>query len=1446
MMMAISEHKVLSCVVIVALISALQLAVNASRRRRVRQLPVAVLSAVFMIAGVWLLMKYRWVITLLCTLSVVLADAEILALNIVLMLGFAAARLVLLPVLTAVFRSHTVLKFFSLGLYQYSEDYNEWFLKKKWVNYRAYFFAIACAVDLASGVFAGLTWQYGRGSAVWVTVVPCAAAAVLNEVFNYLNGQTKEEFEHSVMGDAADARRISSYFKVREVLEQLLPGALLSAHTGCEYMGTQSAADYLKERRDTGDSVDRATAEYFDVGGRYKTADVDRVQATFQLMHRRNVIFFDPFYRDLEMYVTFPLVRALLSGKKCVVVCGRKTAVEDVTVWMSELLCRYSHMRTLWRVKRLGAHAAECEAGILAYNQVYDRQVIEANREFWRATDFVLLVEPSMMLNTSQIALSILAEEMRGGDEPPVYCVCDRYTDGLVDTLSHLLRVEIADVVAAPVPRCVYTGMAWNADGDFCRQQLFDKQTKYLGGGVELAAIAVKNQIPKVSWHGETKVPMKDVKWITGQYYPTICRYMNQPSQQERLYEKLEFIPNLWSSAPAKDRFIIAEDEFCNMFSMMRAYLSRGRDQAFVNVMSESYLLRDYMRCNRQMFLSDPNAIPSLVPDYAKTERNLIMKLILMMTLRPVSDEEIMGEFRLVGIETQDVFDTVTNLLHKYTYAENSMFTVRGVRSTVDEFTIVSSCVYSIAEEEFEKYFSDSLKNAYYILEDEKEEGYIDARLFGHVTQTVLPGQLVTYDGKYYMVRYISPQSGVVLHRASNQFNGRKYYRQARRYWLDSPEGEVVSARRIGDVEFVQLRTDLHVDTTGYVELRESHDLRTAKVIDLTDDPATPGFHRRYRNKSVLRIRFPEADSKLQFTVCMLLSEVFRSVFPQGWQYLAVVARQPEDVGGILNYMVYPAEGCLEDGCIYVIEDSDIDLGLLNAVEKNFTRLMEIVADFLAWHLEKMREPAYQDPVPVKAAQAEAEARKKRGLVVRMLDRIRRLFGKPFELREAAKTEAPAGGAAKEEGKEAPEEAAAEAEAPEYALVGAERDGPEEDRPPEVAPAGGDGDGEYSLEPPEERAPAARTRPEDRSKPVRPQMEPTRAERYPENELISMADADPDLVHIDGTDIFDGDGMPEDNDYLEASFEAMGLTPITRSRYQRECFLKFGYEEIDSRLRLDDLHRYLRVRGWCDNALTQARKREVFVKTGIDLAAVNHCDFCGIPLSGVSYEQLIDGRVRCNDCSGSAIARVEDFRELFYRCMGLMENFYSIRFRVPISVKMADARAIAKGTGMVFKPSTRMTARVLGYAQRRRGKFSMVLENGSPRLATTCTMAHELTHIWQYINWKDSEINSVYGLRHAPCTAFANDIVYEGMAVWASIQYLYQIGETWFAAQQEAQTEERGDAYGIGFRLYREQYPLVKDSSLIRYSPFMAFPPLEPDAVKNEVRAWCAQEPCKC
>ena len=121
---------------------------------------------------------------------------------------------------------------------------------------------------------------------------------------------------------------------------------------------------------------------------------------------------------------------------------------------------------------------------------------------------------------------------------------------------------------------------------------------------------------------------------------------------------------------------------------------------------------------------------------------------------------------------------------------------------------------------------------------------------------------------------------------------------------------------------------------------------------------------------------------------------------------------------------------------------------------------------------------------------------------------------------------------------------------------------------------------------------------------------------------------------------------------------------------------------------------------------------------------------------------------------------------------------------------------------------------ILGVAINKKKKYSMLLENGAPRISLIATFAHELTHIWQYTHW-DSEKN------FKKCSKDKHLLIYEGMAKWVEIQYLYLVGETSVARREEYITRNREDEYGIGFRLYEEQYPLSREAMFCEETPFI-------------------------
>lgn len=1345
--------------------------------------------------------------------------ARVVIWNAIIAIVFVVAKLILCPIMKRGWANKARMETTSDTWYAFDETNSVWLLKLRYKNVRTVFNILAWLIALICAIILTLGVAYGEGSNWGLKVFPMTALIIITEIYNFLNGYTKPEYLHSVDGESIGTTSMGTYCKLRKVYESLLPSALLVSHTGNEYAGKEGATELLTKYQESDDPIEQIVGDYYShLKKKNGLFDVDLVSITNTLLHGESAVVFNPFYRDLGEYLLLPIVHNLVRGKKCLIIVGRSALCADIITWANDLLKSYSRTKSLWRVMELTKNAPDCEVGILSFSQIYDSCIINANAGFFEETSFVLLVEPSKMIATSQSGLEIIVEQMKRNGQP-TYCACDHDVDGLVDTLSHILQSNITNVVAAPIPRSVYTAMGWAASGDYMRQKLFGKQTHYLGGGVELAAIALKNQVPHVSWYSAEKAPVQDIRWIAGQYYPQICRYAHMQNQQKSLDERITFSSNLWGSEMKKEEFVIAEDEFCNLFASIRAYLTRGEMQSFVNIISESYMLRDYMRYNRQLFMADPKAIPAIAAHYVKTERNTVLRLILMMACAPVSEDYITHELSMLGYETNDPYHTLSDLIYHYTFVADTIITVQNEQELDDNLVPTPICKYSISQQVFDNHFAGTLKNAYFVVEDEKlNKEYIDARLFEHITQTVMPGQFLTYNGKLYRAHMISPTIGCVLHRAADSYMGRCYYRQLRTYHFQA-ENELIRTRKVMDIEIALERRAFNVSTTGYLELKDGHDLRNAKVVDLAKDPGISFFNRAYKNKSVLRISLPDTNVRMRFTICMLLNEIFRSTFPDAWPYLAVLSTRPEDVEGMLDKFNYRIDGAVDEEMIYIVEDSDMDLGLLEAIDNNLMRFFEIMSDYLEWHFEKMKEAPTKDPVLSEIEPLKDEEFRRKNFFSRIATRIMRLFGASDENEKVASE-------IRHNTDDVDNDSEGELEESD---VNVEEDSPFEDSD---NPAKTDEDhlieqdsnekngldSEFEFGADKVAEGESMNGPENASADAKDEQSDAPDEEFatPVEEQI--------VLHSEGENLFAIDGVPDDLDIL---------MPIKPSRYQKECFLKFGFDEIDARLSIEDVCSYLKVRGWSNNDLTKARKRTELEDIPLNLGAENFCDFCGSPLTGVSYERLTDGRTRCNDCSMTAINEVAIFKALFRNTEMMMENTFDITIPVAIAVKTSDARTIAKHMGQVFKPSTKVAARVLGFAQRKDGRYTLFVENGSPRLASVDTIVHELTHIWQYINWSEGNITRIYSQRKPIYTKMARDIVFEGMAMWSAIQMLYAMGETYYAKQQEQLVEARNDIYGIGFRLYRDRYDLARDGEAPILSPFAAFPPLDPVEVRK-------------
>jgi hypothetical protein len=166
------------------------------------------------------------------------------------------------------------------------------------------------------------------------------------------------------------------------------------------------------------------------------------------------------------------------------------------------------------------------------------------------------------------------------------------------------------------------------------------------------------------------------------------------------------------------------------------------------------------MADNASIFEADPKAIPYIVADYARTERNVILRLILMMSTFTVPEESIIKEFSLIGIKTFDIKKQLWHEIYKC-YADTKSIaslpsdykaaveetysrTISADGFSDDAFDAgVLICkekynmrqgkmetVYAIEDREFISRCVSELKSAGYVTEDEKgEEHYLGAEL---------------------------------------------------------------------------------------------------------------------------------------------------------------------------------------------------------------------------------------------------------------------------------------------------------------------------------------------------------------------------------------------------------------------------------------------------------------------------------------------------------------------------------------------------------------------------------------------------------------------------------------------------------------------------------------------------------------------------------------------
>lgn len=962
-------------------------AANVRKDLRVRQFPMPIVAIVYAIVAMVVLYRFNSLFDELLALVFRWApllrdwyDTRWLTVieNTIVVVVFLLIKLALKPLLSRMSTVSGIPARIVEPFYGYDEDYGVWFVRERLGNLRRLYSAFFWGAVIVAIATIVLVKTFPAWAGFQAVAAPTVIALVLGEFAYFLDGLTRREYRLDVLGEEDVARRVANYGPLRSVLRETFPGRVLTDDVRLSSTDALNTFSLIDELRHAESDVERLAGGFFE---RIKQAghrlDWNLVDASVGLLRGRSTVISNPFYADLTPYLGFPAHYHLLQQRKVLVIAGRDTIAEDLVDWMRSALESITGIPELWSSDLLREEGRDgLDVGVLRFADIHNLELIKANDEFIRSVGYVILAEPSRMLATGQLGIGlVLGRAARGGT--PVYAAFDSNHDGLVDALSHLLKTELTDVVASAMPSGVSSEVVWRANGPHMHGGILPTISRYLGMGTEIGAVALKYQVAKATWVGSDSFPVNDMAWIAGQYYAQINAFADLQLSQSALEEAIVPASNPWGLEQERNSFLIVEDELSNLYESMRLYSTRAREQGFLNLIAEDYLLRDYMVGNRRIFAADPKAIPSIVPDFARTERNSVLRLILALVAFEVSDVALGKEFELIGrplprpavgdAEDDGDFDDgpllalLRELITKHTgVAEVEITTIR--RSRTVELPEGVHRLYRIAEGTALDEVIDQLRSAYFFVEDEVEDAnYIGALLYGHVYQSLLPGQFITYGGKYYEVQSIGTstfRNGVVLRRAAEHIRDRRVYRALRTFALtDLEPSESVGARlRVGDVELERSFATIRVTTSGYLEQPSRSDLVAAHRVEVDAIP-----DRELVRKELLEIRLPAVPPAVRRTIAALLGELFVTLFPHSHQYVVALT---EDAGGSLGVLLDGLEAPERTDSIFIVEDSLVDLGLIVAVERNWRRLFEIITDYLLWQGSEEQAPeAEAEPV---------------------------------------------------------------------------------------------------------------------------------------------------------------------------------------------------------------------------------------------------------------------------------------------------------------------------------------------------------------------------------------------------------------------------------------------------------------------------------------------------
>lgn len=727
------------------------------------------------------------------------------------------------------------------------------------------------------------------------------------------------------------------------------------------------------------------------------------------LLNREDIIIGNSNYEELAPVLFSYLETSIIKGKKVLVLAennlynnfkSRNTLKEWFSSWFTKLYKK--SLRNIsdfseWINKNEWDILIATQNELIKYQEEFIKKIQEEQEDI---KDIIILVinENSEEVAENILTLSVLTNilntyfriDKKKGESGAQYIILSNETSNLNESINKNLGISAKSISLSDKEANNVYSIVWRTDSK-------NKYYTDIMDGIPKNNIGISNILSYLSWEqGYSKAEFIDQEELPYERYKagveTAKKLLKErPIVKEKIKGVYEHFAkyNFISSIIKKDKqnLLYIYDKNQNFPVLLNKYSSLGEQEVFLNIVTPVYLLRDYFVDNIEYFTSSPiyGYTPKVESDKFKVASYL--KEVLTNEKLDISEDDIRSELLTIQSKIGNIEEELVKLFE-------DIYSVDILKN--DYLTVINKQVYNLENRRFEekKFFklNRAINESNYFQWFENYEvidtGKTVYRLIPleHIYQNYLPEQIHYFNGKSFKVDKIDKLNKRI--NISPTENDRfTIYRNKDVIDLlavDKSENPVYSQKGSASYNIIKKvsKVDYDIKTLGYFEFLDDISM-TNQSYSYRDLEDTEFYIREYKKSKMLTLSIEKKDGeikncdKVAVTLTVILNEMFKSLFPGNSRYLKLFPmvsenffneeideifkvgyKAPETLSQILPAMVTVEKGNYTDILermeenklsVYILEDSHKDMGLLQAVQDNFEKILELVQDYLNW-----------------------------------------------------------------------------------------------------------------------------------------------------------------------------------------------------------------------------------------------------------------------------------------------------------------------------------------------------------------------------------------------------------------------------------------------------------------------------------------------------------------